>query len=327
MASAPINNTARPFASIRPATPPSLPPRPVEPGLKHHKSPPLPAHRPAPPIANLPPIPPLTSSQTQTQVQPLAGVNGRTISSSVTGPIALQVRDNPVTITSTGKVTSTGTGNDGIDGPSGTTWTITNAGTVTSAAAYGIRLAGQGTISSSGLMSGRGGVALGAGGSVTNAAGGSIVATGSVGGGLSVGAGIYVTGASGTVANYGSISAGAYGVGLGHGGSVTNVSVISGGEDGIIIQGGQGTIVNSGRVTASVDDGVAEFSGGSVQNKAGASIAGGGSRRLLYRRFRHIDQCRRNYRTAPGRPPVGWRQCHKRRRRVHNRQHCRDRVQ
>jgi hypothetical protein len=49
----------------------------------------------------------------------------RTISSSTTGPVVLATTDNPLTITSTGTVTSTGTA-DGIDGGTGTTWTITN---------------------------------------------------------------------------------------------------------------------------------------------------------------------------------------------------------
>ncbi|MBV9590964.1 MAG: hypothetical protein JO310_15310, partial [Hyphomicrobiales bacterium] len=43
----------------------------------------------------------------------------RTISSSTTGPVVLNaVTDNPLTLTSTGTVTSTGSGADGIDGGS-----------------------------------------------------------------------------------------------------------------------------------------------------------------------------------------------------------------
>ena len=52
-----------------------------------------------------------------------------TISSSTTGPVVLGTADNPLYITSTGTVTSTGSA-DGIDGGAGTTWTITNAGVV-----------------------------------------------------------------------------------------------------------------------------------------------------------------------------------------------------
>ncbi len=197
MASAPISSTVRPFVGIRPATPPELPPRPVVPDLQHHKLAPLPSHRPAPSAVSPPTIQPLINDQA------LILGSGRTISTSVAGPITLRSTDNPLTITATGKVTSTGTGADGVDGPSGTAWRISNAGTVTSSAAYGIRLAGQGTVNNSGLISGRDGLGLDAGGSVTNAAGGSIAASGTVGGGLSVGAGIYITGTTGTVANYG----------------------------------------------------------------------------------------------------------------------------
>jgi hypothetical protein len=56
----------------------------------------------------------------------------RTISTSVAGPVVLTSTDTPLTITSTGSVASTGTA-DGIDGGSGTTWTIANYGTVSAA--------------------------------------------------------------------------------------------------------------------------------------------------------------------------------------------------
>ena len=45
----------------------------------------------------------------------------KTISSSTTGPVVLRPTDNPLTITSTGTVTATGSGVDGIDAPAGTT--------------------------------------------------------------------------------------------------------------------------------------------------------------------------------------------------------------
>jgi Sulfotransferase family len=44
------------------------------------------------------------------------------------------------------------------------------------------------------------------------------------------GTGVYITGASGTVTNNGTINGMAYGIGLGHGGSVTNTSSTLGGE-------------------------------------------------------------------------------------------------
>ena len=57
----------------------------------------------------------------------------RTISSNTVGPVVLRTVDNPLTITRTGTVTSTGSGVDGIRAASGTTWTITNAGQITDA--------------------------------------------------------------------------------------------------------------------------------------------------------------------------------------------------
>ena len=53
----------------------------------------------------------------------------RTISTATTGPVILNpTNDNPLYITSAGTVTSTG--GDGVDGPVGTTWTISNLGLV-----------------------------------------------------------------------------------------------------------------------------------------------------------------------------------------------------
>ena len=102
----------------------------------------------------------------------------RTISTSVPGPVTLNpATDNPLTITSTGTVTSTGVGNDGIDGAAATPppWTVTSSGSVSSASADGIRLSGAAD--------------------VTNNAGGSITSAGTHGGGLGVGAALYITGA------------------------------------------------------------------------------------------------------------------------------------
>ena len=61
------------------------------------------------------------------------------------------------------------------------------------------------------------------------------------------------------------------------GGLVTNTSAIVGGEDGVTVHGAVGTIANSGNITATVDDGVALFAGGSVTNASGASISGHGT--------------------------------------------------
>jgi hypothetical protein len=197
----------------------------------------------------------------------------RTISSSTTGPVVLRTTDNPLSITSTGKVTSTGSA-DGIDGGTGTTWTITNAGVVSAAAGNGVSLASRGIVSNTGSISGKDALVLHAGGTVTNNVGGSISGKGALGAGLGSGTGVYITGAAGTVTNHSTISGAAYGVGFGAGGLVTNTSSIKGGEDGVIVQGAIGTIVNSGTITATVDDGVALFKGGSVTNASGASISG-----------------------------------------------------
>jgi hypothetical protein len=196
----------------------------------------------------------------------------RTISSSTSGPVVLATTDNPLYITSTGTVTSTGAA-DGIDGGSSTTWTITNAGVVSASSGNGVSLAGAAAVSNTGSISGNDAVVLGAGGSVTNNVGGSISGLGALGAGLGSGAGVFIHGAAGTVTNRSTISGVAYGVGLGTGGLVTNTSVIKGGEDGVIIQGAIGTIANYGVITATVDDGASLFAGGSLTNASGASIS------------------------------------------------------
>src|SRR5581483_872487 len=148
----------------------------------------------------------------------------RTISTNTTGPVILAPTDNPLSITATGAVTSTGAGQDGIDGPAGTIWTITNSGAVSSADNYGISLAASGILTNTGRISGVGAVAFHGGGSVTNRAGGSISASGGIGSGFGTGAGIYITGGLGTVTNQGVINGGAYGAALAAGGTVTNTS-------------------------------------------------------------------------------------------------------
>jgi hypothetical protein len=231
---------------------------------------------------------------------------GRTITSAIAGPVNLTnpPADNPLVITATGAVNSTGAGADGIDGTTGATWTITNDGTVSSAGSRGISLAGAGivsngptsgaaasisgaitgigiygagTVTNSGRVAANTGIALQAGGSVSNTSTGSISASGTIGGGFSVGAGIYIAHAIGSVINNGSISGGAYGVAMAVGGSVTNTASIRGGEDGVVFNGGTGTVTNSGQIIASVDDGVGMFNGGTVTNAAGALIQGAGT--------------------------------------------------
>ena len=200
----------------------------------------------------------------------------RTISTGTTGPVILSASDNPVTITSTGTVTSTGSA-DGIDGGTGTTWTIANAGVVSaSSAGNGVSLASSGIISNTGSISGKEGLLLRGGGSVTNDVGGSISGLGARTFGFGSGAGVYITGGAGTVTNRGTISGVGYGVAIGAGGLVTNFSSITGGEDGVVAQLAA-TISNYGNITATVDDGIGLFAGGSVTNASGASITGAGT--------------------------------------------------
>ncbi|MBV9520160.1 MAG: VCBS repeat-containing protein [Hyphomicrobiales bacterium] len=180
----------------------------------------------------------------------------KTISTSTLGPVALNPNtDNPLTITSTGTVTATGTAAS-IYG-SGTAWTVSNSGSVSAATADGFKLSGGTTL--------------------TNGVGGVITSSGTHGGGLSVGAGIYVQNGSGNVTNQGSISGGGYGVALGGGGSVTNASSITAGEDAVRISGSAGTISNSGTLTGTFDDGIGLFAGGSITNASGGTITSSGT--------------------------------------------------
>jgi P pilus assembly chaperone PapD len=201
---------------------------------------------------------------------------GGTISTSITGPYVLSAATNPLTVTSTGKVTSTASGVDAIDGSSGTTWTINNSGTLSSSSGFGISLTGAGTITSNGLISGKTAIGVFGGGSITN--NGSLSASAGIGGGGSVGSGVFTTGASSRVTNNGTITAGGYGVALDAGGTVTNTARITGGEDGIRIIGGIGTVINSGAIYSTVDDGLGIFNGGSVSNAAGAVIGNLGTK-------------------------------------------------
>jgi hypothetical protein len=198
-----------------------------------------------------------------------------TISTAVTGPVALTAASNPLTITSTGTVTSTASGADAIDGAAGTTWTVINNGALKSTSGVGVSLASAGTVTNSGLVSGQTALTVRGGGSVTNS--GSLSASGAVGGGSSIGSGVFMA-TAGTVVNSGIVTAGAYGVALDAGGLVTNTNAITGGEDGVRITGSAGTVNNTGAIFATVDDGLGFFAGGSVSNGAGAVIGNKGTK-------------------------------------------------
>ena len=158
---------------------------------------------------------------------------------------------------------------------------VTNeaAGLITAYAA-GISISGgagtvvnDGSIASTGVNAtgadnGHVGVDLVSGGSVTNAVSGSIV-------GVEFGVGI--SGAAGTVVNYGSITDDlGTSVYLGSGGSVTNADSASiKGYDGVEIVGA-GMVFNGGSIAVNGFVAVDLTSGGSLTNAISASIVGGG---------------------------------------------------
>ncbi len=198
-------------------------------------------------------------------------MTGTTISGAyVTGVVLSDAAtNNPVSITNTAVIgNATGAG---VQGTGTLDWIISNSGTVrstgTSIGSTGIALAAGGTITNqaAALIGGNyAGVAMYAAGTVVN--GGSIGAQATVGRGIFLaaggavvnGTGAKVTGGnsgvslttSGVVVNSGTISGLAgYGVALAGGGAVTNNSAsgINGYTIGVSL-GGAGTVVNAGSV-------------------------------------------------------------------------------
>ena len=135
----------------------------------------------------------------------------------------------------------TGTGIAGVRLAGGRP-TVVNAGTISGSAAgvYAAKVAA--TIGNTGLIGGaRYGIELLAGGSVTNAAGGTIIG----------GIGLYTAKLAATVNNAGLISGTQYGIALLAGGSVTNAAggTISGTGSGAgITIAGRGTVTNAGTI-------------------------------------------------------------------------------
>jgi len=162
-----------------------------------------------------------------------------------------------------------------LDGGGG----VTNTGSIIGGE-DGVKIAGAiGSVANTGNISATvdDGVALFAGGVVTNAAGASI----SSGPGFEPGpsaAGVFVLNGSGTVANSGKIVGTKSGALLAAGGSVTNRSgaFISGATAGISFTGESGTLANAGSISASGSGGAGADleAGGRVSNAAGGSISG-----------------------------------------------------
>jgi hypothetical protein len=182
-----------------------------------------------------------------------------TITGTITDTVTLSVSGayaSPLTITPTGYVDVSGSGN-AVYGPGGQAWTVVNQGRITAAGTTGdgVELIAGGFVSNSGLIEGGGF-------------------------GVSVGGGV------GTVSNFGTVEGtgtAAVGVFLEACGSVTNGSsgataaLIEGGESGVWILAGAGTVANFGTIegsgTALGDYGVLVGSGGVTNGSAGSTAA------------------------------------------------------
>ena len=176
---------------------------------------------------------------------------------TLTSPFLLAAGET-LDITSSGTIDGTGTLSALYAGPSAVDVVVTNQGSIVLTNHY---------ISSVTFSSAIGiGVDLEAGGSVSNAAGASIVG---------YNAGIVISGAPGTVSNAGSIGATGmsdWGVDLAAGGSVSNATggTISGALVGVYINGAAGTVSNA--AGASIDGGGI---GIHIHNATGTVINGG----------------------------------------------------
>jgi hypothetical protein len=186
---------------------------------------------------------------------------GQTISTA-SGKLYLTSTSNPLTITSTGSVTTTASG-DAIDAPSGTAWQINNAGTIsgvigTSSAgiyspASGIAVQNTGKISGAAA-----GLWLSSGGAVTNGASGLISATGSYG--------VYIAGAAGVVTNLGTITGSSYAVDLTFSSAANRVVVAPGAVFNGLVSGGNGVLELAGSGTAGTLSGTIGGTSGSFEN-------------------------------------------------------------
>jgi hypothetical protein len=189
---------------------------------------------------------------------------------------------NPTTIASTAQVYNTAAAAAAVFGPSGTSWSLTNFGSVaeTGSAGIGISFAASGTIINAGTVSGDlttaggGGITLAAGGSVTNQSGGSI--SGRDGVWIATGAGVVVN--AGSIGGSPTLTASG-GVVLNAGGSVTNQSggTIGGfyalwGRTAAISVANQGSI--GGNSASTLGIGLYLSTGGTLTNASSGTITG-----------------------------------------------------
>jgi hypothetical protein len=187
----------------------------------------------------------------------------------------------------------------GVDGAgiyvTGGAATITNNGQV-NGFRYGILVSAGGTVtnSSTGTIKGQGaGVGLNDGGMLSNSGAISSIAAGSAAADLELGGtinnlqgatltggsfGAFISGASGSVVNSGTISsAGSFGVSINGGGTVQNNATgsITGNTAGVNIANQSATVINSGliKATGSGSAAIETNTGGSVTNNAGGTIS------------------------------------------------------
>ena len=194
---------------------------------------------------------------------------GQTISTA-SGKLYLTSTSNPLTITSTGSVTTTASG-DAIDAPSGTAWQINNAGTISGVigtSSAGIYSPASGiAVQNTGRISGYvAGLYLNSGGTVTNGASGLISATGSYG--------VYIAGAAGVVTNLGTITGSSYAVDLTFSSAANRVVVAPGAVFNGLVSGGNGTLeLASGAGSGSITG----LNTGSFKNFAALVVDAGAS--------------------------------------------------
>jgi hypothetical protein len=200
-----------------------------------------------------------------------------TVIGNRTSTYVLTAGGNPFSVAAATTIATTA--GDGIDGASGTRWTLSNAGTIDGRVA-GVSLRAHGAITNTGAIAGASGpgIVLGDGGSVVSRKGATIqgVATLVAGATAAQKAGVSVSGAAGNVINGGTISAPVgSAVRMIAGGKVTNWG--GGGiygAAGVAISGKAGTIKNGGVILGASGAGAGLYKGGEVVNWDAGTIIG-----------------------------------------------------